>query len=130
LVLVDEAHMLTADPDAGQVLEQLIRRARKSGAGVWMASQRIEEFVSTDLGRTLAATAATKLVLGHEETMVEQVRGLFDLSEDEAAALTPPVPGRGVLISGQERTVVQVMPSPVLWPWVRSDPEAVGEPAA
>ena len=125
IVLVDEAHVLTADPDAGQVLEQLVRRARKSGAGVWMASQRIEEFVSTDLGRTLASTAATKLVLGHEETVVEQVRQLFDLAEDEAAALTPPLAGRGVLIAGPERTVVQVTPSPVLWPWVRSDPEAL-----
>ena len=125
IVLVDEAHVLTADPDAGQVLEQLVRRARKSGAGVWMASQRIEEFVSTDLGRTLASTAATKLVLGHEETVVEQVRALFDLAEDEAAALTPPLPGRGVLIAGAERTVIQVTPSPVLWPWVRSDPEAL-----
>jgi type IV secretory pathway VirB4 component len=125
IVLVDEAHVLTADPDAGQVLEQLVRRARKSGAGVWMASQRIEEFVSTDLGRTLASTAATKLVLGHEETVAAQVRELFDLAEDEATALTPPAAGRGVLIAGGERTVVQVTPSPVLWPWVRSDPEAL-----
>ena len=123
IVLVDEAHVLTADPDAGQVLEQLVRRARKSGAGVWMASQRIEEFVSTDLGRTLASTAATKLVLGHEETVADKVRALFDLADDEASALTPPHPGRGVLIAGTERTVVQVTPSPVLWPWVRSDPE-------
>jgi hypothetical protein len=125
IVLVDEAHVLTADPDAGQVLEQLVRRARKSGAGVWMASQRIEEFVSTDLGRTLASTAATKLVLGHEETVAAQVRELFDLADDEVTALTPPVAGRGVLIAGGERTVVQVTPSPVLWPWVRSDPEAL-----
>ena len=124
IVLVDEAHVLTADPDAGQVLEQLVRRARKNAAGVWMASQRIEEFVSTDLGRTLASTAATKLVLGHEETVADRVRELFDLADDEATALTPPTPGRGVIIAGAERTVVQVTPSPVLWPWVRSDPEA------
>ena len=116
IVLVDEAHVLTADPDARQVLEQLVRRARKSGAGVWMASQRIEEFVSTDLGRTLASTAATKLVLGHEEAVAAQVRQLFDLADDEATALTPPVAGRGVLIAGGERTVVHVTPSPVLGP--------------
>ncbi len=53
------------------------------------------------------------------------MRELFDLAEDEATALTPPVAGRGVLIAGGERTVVQVTPSPVLWPWVRSDPEAL-----
>ena len=90
IVLVDEAHVLTADPDAGQVLEQLVRRARKSGAGVWMASQRIEEFVSTDLGRTLASTAATKLVLGHEETVAAQVPN----------SSTSPTTGRGTHPAG------------------------------
>jgi len=130
IVLVDEAHVLTGDPDAGQVLEQLVRRARKSGAGVWMASQRIEEFVSTDLGRTLASTAATKLVLGHEETVAGRVRGLFELADDEIQALTPPHPGRGLLIAGGERTVVQVTPSPVLWPWVRSDPDLLTDRVA
>ena len=123
IVLVDEAHVLTSDPDAGQVLEQLVRRARKCRAGVWMASQRIEEFTATDLGRTLASTAATKLVLGHEDTVAEQVRTLFDLAEDESAALTPPVPGRAVLIAGSERTIVQVSPSPILWPFVSTSEE-------
>jgi hypothetical protein len=118
VILVDEAHVLTSDPDAGQVLEQLVRRARKCRAGVWMASQRIEEFTATDLGRTLASTAATKVVLGHEDTVAERVRSLFDLADDESAALTPPVPGQAVLISGRERTIVQVLPSPVLWPFI------------
>jgi type IV secretory pathway VirB4 component len=130
IVLVEEAHVLTSDPDAGQVLEQLVRRARKSRAGVWMASQRIEEFIATDLGRTLAATAATKIVLGHEDTVADRVREVFELADDEAAALTPPVAGQAVLISGEERTVVQIMPSPVLWPWVRTDEEAQNEGSA
>jgi Helicase HerA, central domain len=118
IVLVDEAHVLTSDPDAGQVLEQLVRRARKCRAGVWMCSQRVEEFVATDLGRTLASTAATKLVLGVEETVAEKVRSIFELADDECSALTPPVAGRGVLVSGHERTIVQVTPSPILWPFV------------
>lgn len=126
LVVVDEAHVLTSDPDAGQVLEQLVRRARKCGAGVVLASQRIDEFLATDLGRTLASTAATKIVLGHEEMVADRVRAVFDLAEDEAAALTPPVRGRAVVIAGHERTVVDVVPCPVLWPFIRTDAPAVG----
>src|SRR5207302_4618030 len=70
MIVVDEAHRVTVDPDAGAVLSQLVRQARKYGAGVWMCSQRIEDFVGTDLGRTLAATAATKVILGSEESAV------------------------------------------------------------
>ena len=124
LVIVDEAHVLTSDPDAGEVVEQLLRRARKYSAGVLMASQAIEEFVSTRLGRTLATVAATKLILGVEETVADRVREVFELAADEIAALTPPHPGRGVLIAGAERTIVQVEPSPILWPFVRSEGDA------
>jgi hypothetical protein len=123
VILVDEAHVLTSDPDAGQVLEQLVRRARKCKAGVWMASQRIEEFTSTELGKTLASTAATKLILGVEDTVAERTRQIFELADDEIAALTPPVPGRAVLIAGSERTIVQIQPSPILWPFVSTSAE-------
>ncbi|MBV8194128.1 MAG: DUF87 domain-containing protein [Candidatus Dormibacteraeota bacterium] len=114
IVVVDEAHRVTSDPDAGEVLGQLVRQARKYGAGVWMCSQRVDDFIGTDLGRTLAATAATKMVLGVEEAMAHLLAETFALSEEEAALVSPPVQGRGVLISGQERTVVRVLPGPAL----------------
>jgi len=109
VVVVDEAHRVTSDPDAGDVLGRLVRQARKYGAGVWMCSQRVEDFVGTDLGRTLAATAATKVVLGVEEAALAGVREAFALSDEEAAAVSPPQTGRAVLVSGSERTVVRVL---------------------
>ncbi len=110
IVVVDEAHRVTSDPDAGEVLGQLVRQARKYGAGVWMCSQRVDDFVETDLGRTLAATAATKLLLGAEEAAVEKVADVFKLRPDEIAAISPMQQGRGVLLAGGERSVVYVVP--------------------
>ena len=110
IVVVDEAHRVTSDPDAGEVLGQLVRQVRKYGAGVWMCSQRVDDFVSTDLGRTLAATASTKLILGTEEASVEQVGEVFKLTREELASINPILQGRGVLISGAERSVVRVVP--------------------
>ncbi len=114
IVVVDEAHRVTSDPDAGEVLGQLVRQARKHGAGVWMVSQRIEDFMRTDLGRTLAATSSTKLVLGTEEAVVDEVAEVFKLRDEEVAAICPSVPGRGVLMAGAERAVVSVVPGPAL----------------
>ncbi|MGC8460611.1 MAG: VirB4 family type IV secretion system protein [Candidatus Dormibacteria bacterium] len=114
IVVVDEAHRVTSDPDAGEVLGQLVRQARKYGAGVWMCSQQIDDFVSTQLGRTLAATAATKLILGTEESNVDQVKEVFSLHDDEVGAISPIVRGRGVLLSSGERTVVHVIPGPAI----------------
>ena len=114
IIVVDEAHRVTSDPDAGEVLGQLVRQARKYGAGVWMCSQRIEDFVATELGKTLAATAATKLVLGTEEAALEDVKDVFKLQDEEVASVYPMVQGRGVLLSGGERTVVHVVPGPAI----------------
>jgi hypothetical protein len=114
IVVVDEAHRITSDPDAGEVLGQLVRQARKHGAGVWMLSQRVEDFVRTDLGRTLAATSASKLVLGTEEAVLDEVREVFKLRGEELAAICPSSPGRGVLLAGAERTVVDVVPGPAI----------------
>ena len=75
-----------------------------------MMSQRVEDFVRTDLGRTLAATASTKLILGTEEAVVGEVVDVFKLRDEEAAAINPMAQGRGVLICGAERTIINVLP--------------------
>lgn len=123
IVVVDEAHRITIDPDAGEVLGQLVRQARKHGAGVWMCSQQVHDFVGSDLGRTLVATAATKVILGIEEAAISDVRDIFGLSDDEIAAINPPVQGRAVLLSGGERTVVAIVPGSALLALANSSPE-------
>lgn len=123
IIVVDEAHRVTSDPDAGEVLGQLVRQARKHGAGVWMCSQKVEDFVDTDLGRTLAATAATKVILGCEEAACPAAKKVFNLSDTEMDTLSPIVTGRGVLISGAERAVVYITPGPALEMIVSSEPE-------
>jgi hypothetical protein len=75
-----------------------------------MCSQRVEDFVNTDLGKTLAATASTKLILGTEEASVEAVRDVFKLRPEEVAAISPIQQGRGVLLASGQRTVVSIMP--------------------
>ena len=128
-VVLDEAHLVTNDRDAGQLVERLVRLVRHQVAGIWMLSQKVDEFVSTELGRTLAATAATKIVLGQEEIVAAQAQEVFQLSETEARALTPPLPGQGVVIAGSQRALVQLCPSDVLWPLLRTG-ESAREDAA
>ncbi|MHB8507646.1 MAG: VirB4 family type IV secretion system protein [Candidatus Dormibacteria bacterium] len=127
VVLVDEAHHVTTDPDAGQVLARMVRQARKYGAGVWMASQQVEDFLAADgLGRTLAATAATKVILGLEASMADDAAAAFKLTANEVRWLVDDCPaGRAVLISGDERGVVDVRPGSHLAPMVSTTAEPV-----
>ena len=75
------------------------------------------------------ATAATKVILGIEEAALADVRDVFGLSEDEIAAINPPVQGRAVLLSGGERTVVSIVPGPALLALANSSPVPRSQPA-
>lgn len=134
IILVDEAHRVLSDPDAGEVLADVVRTSRKRGAGVWMASQSMRDFLSSGSGdrptpgEVLATVAASKLVLGVEHGLERGVQETFQLTDRELAAITTQrQPGRGVLIGEAERAIVDVMPGPHLLPVVSTSPI---EPAA
>jgi hypothetical protein len=128
IIMVDEAHKILVDPDAGDVLAQVVRTARKRGGGVWMASQSVRDFVGSDRrgsspspGEVLATVASTKLILGVEEAVAGGLQRTFDLTERELQAVTKErVRGRGVLISDNERAIVDVVPGDHLMPLVHT----------
>jgi hypothetical protein len=128
IIMVDEAHKILVDPDAGDVLAQVVRTARKRGGGVWMASQSVRDFIGADRrgaspspGEVLATVASTKLILGVEEAVAAGLQRTFDLTERELLAVTKEkVRGRGVLISDNERAIVDVVPGDHLMPLVHT----------
>jgi hypothetical protein len=140
VIMVDEAHKILVDPDAGDVLAQVVRTARKRGGGVWMASQSVRDFVGSERrghspspGEVLATVASTKLILGVEEAVAAGLQRTFDLTDRELLAVTrEKVRGRGVLISDHERAVVDVIPGDHLMPLVHTtsvDDEPASPPA-
>lgn len=129
IVLVDEAHRVLSDPDAGEVLADVVRTSRKRGAGVWMASQSIRDFLAVSggerptPGEVLATVATTKLILGVEHGLEKGVQETFHLSDREVAAITTRRrPGRGVLIAESERAIVDILPGDHLMPVVSTSP--------
>jgi hypothetical protein len=132
IILVDEAHWVLQDPEAGKVLERLVRQARKRGAGVWMASQSVRDFVGDpgregggqpSLGEILATSASTKFILGIQDAVAEGARRTFDLSTAELDSVTARRrQGQGVLVSDSERAIVHVVPGPHLQEMVFTRP--------
>jgi hypothetical protein len=113
IVVVDEAHRFTGDPDAGKVLMSLIREARKYDAGVWMCSQQVGDFLDTDLGKVLSDNSPTKVLLPDESTL-PKIAKAFELRAEEVRALRNAPPGRALYIADTERTVVQMNPGALI----------------
>jgi hypothetical protein len=106
-IILEEAHLGTNDPDAGRLLERLVRQVRHQYAGVWMLSQKVDEFTRTELGRTLTAVASTKIVLGHEESPPRHAR---------SSSSPTPRPGRSSSSASRSRS----RSAPTSWPRVSS----------
>ncbi|HVB27793.1 MAG TPA: hypothetical protein VNE21_07770, partial [Mycobacteriales bacterium] len=112
LVVVDEAHLLLDDPGAAELLAQFARRARKYGLGLDVVTQRLGDFLGHPHGEAVLANAATKLVLGCEDHERAAVAAGLGLTAAESALLRPGVPGRGLLLTPELRTAVQVVAAP------------------
>lgn len=117
IVAIDEASAFTQSPDAGHVLQQLIRRSRKLTTGVWMASQMLEDFLGTDLGNVLMKNSATTLImkLKNDQAHLAAVRETFGLTEEEGSVVMPGGPGTGMLLLDDgTKVAVNVQVSPIL----------------
>lgn len=125
IIAVDEASYLTGNPDAGQVLDQIARRGRKVGCGIWMASQKLDDFIGTPLGRTLVEVSSTRWILGCQSKVVPQVQEMFSLTDEEVAAINPIRQGQGVLVTDTgERAALQVLVSDALMYIVGTTPNS------
>ncbi len=117
IVAIDEASAFTQSPDAGHVLQQLIRRSRKLTTGVWMASQMLEDFLGTDLGNVLMKNSATTFVmkLKNDQAHLAAVRETFGLTEDEGYFVMPGERGSGLLLQDDgTKVAVHIVPSDLL----------------
>ncbi|MBC7323778.1 MAG: ATP-binding protein [Moorella sp. (in: Bacteria)] len=119
-VAVDEAWMFLRHPDVAMHLEILARRGRKHGCALTVATQRFEEFASSEAGRAVIESCATILVLRQEEHAADAAVDYFKLSGGCRDLLANAKAGAGILRIAGATTAVQISPAPFEWPLVET----------
>jgi len=119
-VAVDEAWMFLRHPDVAGYLEVLARRGRKHGCALTIATQRFEEFASTEAGRSVIESCASILVLRQEDHAADAAVNYFKLSDGCRGLLATATPGRGILRVAGVTTAVQVTPAHFEWDLVET----------
>jgi len=138
MVGIDEAHVLFRREDTAQLVTFLARTAGKLGGAAAMMTQSITDLVGDPhTGVSVPGESQARVYLGQVGTTLllrnsrENDRALlaevYSLSAAERRFIGQSAPGRGVLIAGDDRVVVQVEPSALLWPLVQTNPEVPGE---
>jgi hypothetical protein len=128
VVVLDEAwHISETSAAAGRVLEGLARRlakgARKYQAGLTAATQDLEDFEATALGRAILNNSAIKWLPGQEDKAIDGVAKAFGLSASERRFLLGCKRGEGLLLAGRQRVRIRVEVTPEEHRLATSDPD-------
>ena len=110
-VLVDEAWMLLAYPEAVDFLNTMARRARKRNVSLTVVSQKFQDFYENKACQAVLTSAETKLFLAQDKSEIEYLKEVFKLSEGEATFLITCGRGEGLIKIGYTSAVIAIKPT-------------------
>lgn len=110
-VLVDEAWMLLAYPEAVDFLNTMARRARKRNVSLTVVSQKFQDFYENKSCQAVLTSAETKLFLAQDKSEIEYLKEVFKLSEGEANFLITCSRGEGLIKIGYQSAVIAINPT-------------------
>ena len=110
-VLVDEAWMLLAYPEAVDFLNTMARRARKRNVSLTVVSQKFQDFYENKSCQAVLTSAETKLFLAQDKSEIDYLKEVFKLSEGESQFLLTCVRGEGLIKIGYESAVIAIKPT-------------------
>ena len=110
-VLVDEAWMLLAYPEAVDFLNTMARRARKRNVSLTVVSQKFQDFYENKNCQAVLTSAETKLFLAQDKSEIDYLKEVFKLSEGEADFLITCTRGEGLIKIGYSSAVIAIRPT-------------------
>ena len=110
-VLVDEAWMLLAYPEAVDFLNTMARRARKRNVSLTVVSQKFQDFYENKACQAVLTSSETKLFLAQDKSEIEYLKEVFKLSEGEANFLITCARGEGLIKIGYTSAVIAINPT-------------------
>ncbi len=112
LLIVDEAWYMMRYPDSAQFLNSITKRARKYYLGVTTISQDVEDFISTELGKTIIQNSSLQFLMKQSAAAVDKITDVFYLSDGEKQLLMTVNVGEGLMFAGPAHAAIRVVASP------------------
>jgi type IV secretory pathway VirB4 component len=120
IVAFDETWMFVKYEESAQFLNDLARRGRKHRTMLIVASQFLEEFLSSENGRTIINSCATNIIMRQHSGSVKQTMDFFNLSDGTRVLLETFNPGECILSLGGNITAVKAEPIPYEWAFIKT----------
>lgn len=123
LLVVDEAWYMMRYPDSAAFLQGIAKRARKYYLGVTTLTQDIEDFLSSDYGKSILSNSSLQILLKQGSSEVEVLGKTLNLSEGEKQYLLTSQVGEGLLFAGQNHVTAQFVASQFEYDLITSKPQ-------
>ncbi len=125
ILIVDEAWYLMKHPDSASFLQGIAKRARKYFLGVTTLTQDIEDFLSSDYGKSILSNSSIQILLKQNSSEVETLAKTLSLSEGEKQFLVTAQVGEGLLFAGQNHITAQFVASSFEYDLITSKPQDI-----
>jgi hypothetical protein len=112
IILIDEAWLLMQFTQGAKFLEELARRIRKYGGGLWCTTQNSDDFLGSDEGKTILAMATMKFLMKQDSSTIDSVVQTFHLSPGQKNFLLGARRGEG-LFATKSWSQMEVLASPL-----------------
>jgi hypothetical protein len=112
IILIDEAWLLMQFEQGAKFLEEMARRIRKYGGGLWCTTQNSDDFLGSDEGKTILAMATMKFLMKQDSSTIDSVVHTFHLSPGQKSFLLGARRGEG-LFSTKSWSQMEVLASPL-----------------
>ncbi len=122
ILIVDEAWYLMKNPTSAEFLWGFAKRARKYYLGLTTITQYIEDFLATDLGKTIITNSSIQMLMKQSPAAIDKLAEVFYLSDGEKSLLLSAGVGEGLFFAGSSHVAMQVVASPDEHKLISTDP--------
>jgi len=127
MLVIDEGWWMMRYEDSAKFLNAMVKRARKYYLAVTVISQDVEDFLSSNYGRSVVNNSSTQLLLGQSASAVDKVAETFKLTDGEKFFLTEAEVGQGLFFAGTNRAAIQIVSSYTEDQIITTDPKQLLE---
>lgn len=125
ILIVDEAWYLMQNKDSAVFLFGIAKRARKYFLGLTTITQDVDDFLSSEFGRSIVTNSSMQILLKQHPAAIDKVAETFYLSEGEKRLLLSAGVGEGLFFAGSNHVAIKVEASEEEYKLVTTNPAEV-----
>lgn len=127
MMILDEGWIMMRYEDSAKFVNAIAKRARKYYLGLTVISQDVEDFLSSNYGRSVVNNSSTQLLLGQSTSAIDKIAETFKLTDGEKFFLTEAEVGQGLFFAGNNRAAIQIVSSYTEDQIITTDPKQLLE---